>query len=347
MKKYFLLLMLLILLIQPVSAMEFTAPAVPESAEQYMPDNQESFAQGLWYILKSAISEIRPEISKAFGVCLSLIVAVLLISVLGNISERESGSIQLAGAVIIGVLLLQPANTLIQLGANTVTELSNYGKLLLPVMTAAVAAQGGVTSSAALYTGTVFFDSLLTSIISRVIIPAIYIYLCLSITNSAVGQDMLKKIKDLAKWAMTWCLKTILYIFSGYLTITRVVSGVVDASALKAAKLTISGIVPVVGGILSDASETILVSAGVMKSSAGIYGIFAMLAVCVSPFLQIGLQYLLLKLSCGVCSTFGSKSAVTLLGDFTSAMGLVLAMTGTVCILLLISLVCFMKGING
>lgn len=347
MKKCLLILMLLAFLVYPVSAMEFTAPAVPESAEQYMPNSQETFAQGLWYIIKNAISALRPEIGKAFGVCLSLIVTVLLISILSNFSERESGSIRLTGAVMIGVLLLQPVNTLIQLGANTVTELSNYGKLLLPVMTAAVAAQGGATSSAALYTGTVFFDSLLTSIISRVIVPAIYIYLCLSVTNSAVDQDMLKKVKDSVKWGMTWCLKTILYIFTGYLTITRVVSGVVDASALKAAKLTISGVVPVVGGILSDATETILLSASVMKSTAGIYGIFAVLAVCVSPFLQIGLQYLLLKLSCGVCNIFGYKPAVALLGDFTGAMGLVLAMTGTVCILLLVSLVCFMKGIGG
>lgn len=334
-------------LVCPVSAMEFTAPVVPESAEQYMPSNQESFGQGLWYIAKNAVSELRPEIGKAFGVCLSLITAVLLISILSNFSEQASNSIRLTGAVMIGVLLLQPVNTLIQLGANTVTELSNYGKLILPVMTAAVAAQGGTTSSAALYTGTVFFDALLTSIISRVVVPAIYIFLCLSVISCAVDQDMLKKVKDSVKWGMTWCLKFLLYIFSGYLTITRVVSGVVDASALKAAKLTISGVVPVVGSILSDATETILVSAGVMKSTAGIYGIFAVLAVCVSPFLQIGLQYLLLKLSCGVCNMFGYKPAVSLLGDFTSAMGLVLAMTGTVCILLLVSLVCFMKGVSG
>lgn len=346
MKKCIIVLLFLTFLVYPVSAMEFTAPSVPESAEQYMPNDRENFAQGLWYILKNAISALKPEIGKALGVCLSLITVVLLVSIFNNFSENGSMSIRVTGAVIIGVLLLQTANTMIQLGTETVTELSNYGKLLLPVMTAAVAAQGGTTSSAALYAGTVFFDSLLTSIISRLIVPAIYIYLCLAVTNCAVEQDMLKKLKETVKKGMIWCLKTVLYIFSGYLTITRVVSGVVDASSLRAAKLTISSVVPVVGGILSDASETILLSAGVMKSTAGIYGIFAVLAICVGPFLQIGSQYLLLKLSCGVCSIFGYKPAVSLLDDFTAAMGLALAMTGTVCILLLISLVCFMKGIN-
>lgn len=347
MKKYLILLVFITFLTYPVSAIAFTAPPAPESAEQYMPDSQETFAEGLWSILKSAIMAIRPDIGNAFSVCLSLIATVLLISILNNLTEHTSASIRLTGAVMIGVLLLQPVNALIQLGANTVTEISAYGKLLLPVMTAAVAAQGGVSTSAALYTGTVFFDSLLTSIIARFIIPAIYIFLCLSVTNTAIEQEMLKKAKDFVKWGMTWCLKIILYTFSGYLTITRVVSGVVDSSALKATKLTISSVVPVLGGILSDASEAVLVSAGAMKNAAGIYGIFAVLAVCVSPFLQIGLQYLLLKLTSGICNMFGYKPAVSLLADFTGAMGLVLAMTGTVCILLLVSVVCFMKGING
>lgn len=347
MRKWIIALILLSFLVLPVSAMEFTAPAAPESAQPYMPVEQETFAQGLWYIVKTAIFALRPELADVSGICLSLVAAVLLMSVFCSLSKEASGSIRLSGAVVIGLLLLEPVNSMVQLGANTVIELSEYGKLLLPVMTAAVAAQGGVTSSAALYTGTVFFDTLLTSVIARLIVPALYIYLCLCVAKSAVEQDMLKKVRDFMKWAMTWCLKIILYVFTGYMSITGVISGTVDASALKAAKLTISGVVPVVGGILSDASETILVSAGVMKSAAGVYGIFAVLAVCVGPFLQIGVLYLMLKLTGAVCNMFGYKPAVELIQDFSTGMGLVLAMTGTVCMLLLISLVCFMKGMGG
>lgn len=346
MRKWIIALLLLSFMAVPVSAMEFTAPTAPESAQPYMPQENESFAQGLWYILKTAISALQPELASASRVCLSLLAAVLLLSIVNNLSKSALGCIRLTGAVILGILLLEPVNAMIQLGASTVTELSEYSKLLLPVMTAAVAAQGGTTSSAALYTGTVFFNTLLTTVIARLIVPALYIYLCLSIASSALEQDMLKKVRDFVKWAMTWCLKCVLYIFTGYISITGVISGVVDASAIKATKLTISGVVPVVGGILSDATETILVSAGVMKSAAGVYGIFAVLAICVSPFLQIGAQYLLLKLSGAICNMIGYKPAVDLVDNFSTGMGLALAMTGTVCILLLISLVCFMKGIG-
>ena len=156
-----------------------------------------------------------------------------------------------------------------------IDEISNYGKLLLPVMTAALAAQGGITGSAALYSGTVLFDSFLGQLIARFITPMIYLFLAIAAANSAVGEDILKKFRDFVKWLMTWCLKIVLYVFTGYMGITGVVSGTTDAAALKAAKLTISGVVPVVGGILSDASEAVLVSAGIVKNAVGIYGLLA------------------------------------------------------------------------
>lgn len=346
MRKYIICMVLSLLLIQSVSATEFTAPAAPEAAQQYMPSEQETFADGLWYILKSAVSALQPELADASGVCLSLIAIVLLVSILNSFSKQPAGVLGLVVAVVIGLLLLEPANSLINLGTAAVTELSEYGKLMIPVMTAAVAAQGGVTTSAALYTGTIFFITLLTVFITRFIIPALYIFLCLSVANTALEQDMLKKARDFVKWLMTWSLKWVLYIFTGYISITGVISGTVDASTLKAAKIGISGAVPVVGNILSEATETILVSAGVMKNAAGIYGIFAVLAICVGPFVQIGAHYLLLKMTAAVCNVFGHKTSADLIQDFSTGMGFALAMTGTVCMLLLISMVCFMKGVG-
>ena len=208
-----------------------------------------------------------------------------------------------------------------------------------------MAAQGSVTTSGALYAGTAVFDMVLTSGITKLLIPLLYIFLAFAVANSAMGEDVLKQLRDFAKWLISWGLKIILYIFTGYLGITGAVSGAADAAAVKAAKLTISGVIPVVGGIISDASETVLVSAGVVKNAAGVYGMLALFAVWIGPFIQIGVQYLLLKLTGVICSVFGSKEIVGLIHDFTAAMGLILAMTGTVCLMLLISTVCFLKGV--
>lgn len=346
MRRIILLMILLAFLIQPVSALDIQAPTAPEEAQEYLPSESKTFGQDLLFIVKTALSKLHPSITDACGVCLSLVAVSLLISLGGNITGSVKTVSELIGALAMGALLIQPLNTLINLGIQTVTEISEYGKLLLPVMTAALAAQGGVTASSGLYVGTAFMNTIIASLISKLLVPMLYIFLCLSVANCAVGDKVLKSLRDFVKWAMVWILKILLYIFTGYMGITGVVSGSTDASAVKAAKLAISGSVPVVGSILSDASEAVLVSAGIMKNAAGIYGILAMMAICIGPFLRIGVQYLMLKLTAAVCSVFGTKRSSELISDFSGAMGLILAMTGTVCLLQLISTVCFMKGVG-
>lgn len=346
MKRFIFLIILVVSLAVPASAVEFTAPEVTGQAQEIIPEEPESFGEGLWKLIKAGIAQTQPELAEAAGICLSLIGAVLLVSLVKTLPGAAERVVTLVGTVTIGLILLGPSSNLIDLGTQTVRELSEYGKLLLPVMTGAMAAEGGVTASAALYAGTAAFDSILGSLIPALIVPLLYVFLALAVAHSAVGEDILKKMQDFVKWLITWGLKIVLYVFTGFMTITGVASGATDAAALKATKLTISGVVPVVGNILSDASEAVLVSAGVMKNAAGIYGLLAILAIWISPFLQIGVQYLLLKLTAAVCGVFGVKQVTDLIHGVSDAMGLLLAMTGTMCLLLLISTVCFMRSVG-
>jgi len=345
MRKLIIVILLLFSVSLPVMGMEFTAPTAPGEAQEYMPKESSTFSEDLWYIIKTALNKLHPDFSEALRSCVSLTAVVILSSMLQTFSGAAKRIADLVCTITISLILIQPTNSLIQLGIQTVNELSEYGKLLIPVMTAAMAAGGGVTTSAALYTATIAFNTVLTAGITKLIIPMIYIYTVLCIATSAIGENVLKQTRDFIKWLMTWTLKISIYLFTGYLSITGVISGTADASAIKAAKLAINGFVPVVGNIISDASETILVSAGVMKSSVGIYGLLAILATWISPFLKIGTQYILLKITSCACSVFGTKDTVRLIEDFSGIMGFILAITGTVCLLLLISTVCFMKGV--
>ena len=346
MKKILMILLVVGMMVFPVQAMEFEPPVVPDSGELYMPDNTESFAEGLLFILRQAIDNFLPETAQALGVCLSIVAAMMLVRLADSFPGTSQQVVHLAATVLLGILLLKPSNSMVRLGVQTVSELSQYGKLLIPVLTGALAAQGGVSSSASMYVITVFFVSVLTTLIVKVTVPMIYIYVALSLLNSAVGDELLVNLRNFMKWLITWSLKIVLYVFTGFLGITGVVSGAADASAVKALKLTVSGMVPVVGGIISDASETILISASVMKGAAGIYGILAIIAVFIGPFLKIGAQYLMLKITGSMCMMLSNKKESDLIKDFSSGMGMVLGMVGAVCLLLLISVVCFMKGMS-
>lgn len=345
MKKIIILIVAVLLLTKPVSALEITAPAVPGSAADVMPEEPETFAEGLWELFKAVIIKVRPEIGDAARVCLSVVAACLMISVLHPMTGRGKIVAELICTVSIALILMTPTQTFVKLGIQTVEEMINYGKLLLPVMTAGLAAQGGITRSAALYTGSAVFHTVLGYLIVSLMVPAVNIFLALAVANSAIGDETLKKIRDFIKWCATWVLKIGLYIFSGYMSLTGVITGSADAAALKVTKSTISLAVPVIGNILSEASETVLIGAAVVKNAAGIYGMLAILALCLGPFIRIGIQYVLLKVTAVICSVFATKQATELIGDFSAAMGLLLAVTGTICLMLLISTVCFMKGV--
>ena len=323
----------------------FTAPNVPESGKALMP-NASTLSEGLSMILQDVIPLIRPDLYEASKVCLAVIAAVMITSVIQSFSKSQKEVCDIAGTASIAATLLLSANSMIRLGSDTVVEMTEYGKLLIPVMTAALAAQGAIGTSAALYTATMGIISLIGTAMSKLLLPMIYLFLALATASGATGQDMLKQFRNLMKDGISWFLKTVLTIFTTYMGLTGIISGTTDNTAAKITKAAISSVVPVVGGILSDASESVLASAAMTKNAVGLYGLFAILAVFLNPFIKIGCHYLLLKATGAVCAIFGSKTMTELIGDFSTAMGLLLGITGSVCLLLLISTICFIRGVS-
>lgn len=330
----------------PASASEIQAPEVPESAMDIMPENTDSFGNALVELLRKGILLIQPELDGALRTCSGILICALLYSILPILSEKLTEPMAMAWSVALGTVMLQRTGTMIGYAADALRQICDYGKLLCPVLTTALAAQGGLTTSAALYTGTIAFITLLSILVSRLLIPLVYIFLLFSVAGSAIGEGFFRNLADGVKHLLTWLLKTLLIVFTTYMSVTGVVSGTTDAAALKTAKVTLSSVVPVVGGILSDASESVLVSMGILKNTAGIYGILAVLALFMGPFVKVGVQYLLLKGSAALCSLFGDKRISSLIGDFSTAMGLLVAMVAAGCVLILISTVCYLKGIG-
>ena len=57
-------------------------------------------------------------------------------------------------------------------------------------------------------------------------------------------------------------------------------------------------------------------------------------------------QYLILKATAAFCGLFAPKAVTTVIGDFSEVMRMLLGMTGAICVLGLVSTVCFLKGVS-
>lgn len=339
-------LALVLFLAPPVQAMDLAAPAAPDTVSQLAPEAADSFPEGLWRVIRWAAAELSPSLREAGQSCARIGGILLLCGLTGQFTRgAASRTVELGGVAAVAAALLEPTRSLLALGAETVTELAEYGKLLMPVMASCLAARGGATASAGLYVGTAVLDAVLSKVLSALLLPMLWVCLAMSVAASAAELPVLRRFENAVYKLCGGLLKTVLWIFTGYMTLTGVVSGATDAMTLRAAKMAISGAVPVVGGILSDAAEAVLVSAGTISNGAGIYGIVTVLALFAAPFVRLGVQYLMLKAAAALGETIGGAAARTVEG-FARVLGLMLAMTGTQTVLLLVSCVCFLKGVG-
>ena len=310
-----------------------------------MPESQDDFGQGIRSMLHKILPEAMTEFQKALKTGLSVFCCSLLTAIMLG-AGCSAAVAEAVGAVCISAMMLQSSGALIGLAVQTVSEVSEYSKLLFPVMAAAASARGAVTSASAISIGTSALTAFLNSFLRRVMVPAIYLFLTASVANCALGTNSLKQIRDTIRKFSAWFLKAVLTGFLTYMSITGAVAGSTDKTALKAAKAAISTVVPVIGKTLADASEALLLSADIARNSIGIYGIFAFFGICILPFARIGAHYLVLKGIAALCSIVGSKRQTALVDDFAEAMGLLLGMTGVMCALSVIGVACFLKGVG-
>ena len=304
-----------------------------------------SLDEGLDYILDTGSGQLFGVLRKALRSGMLLVVIVVLCGLAEGLYSGTGSAgqmtdvVPLVGALAITAVAVTDVHSLIGMGREAVAAMETFSKVLIPMVTAAAAASGSPGSAVARQFATMLFSDVLMTLINRLLLPLVYGYIAAGVAYAAIGNEGLKRIAGTLKWLVTTILTAVLLCFIGYLSVSGVIAGAADAATIKAAKFAMSSIVPVVGGILSDAAETVLVGAGMLKNAVGVFGLLVVLGICVAPFLSLGVHYLVYKVTSALTATVSSGRIAGLIDTIGGAFGLVLGMTGACAVLLLVSLV--------
>ena len=312
----------------------------PALAEQLGPFDlqQEDFPDRLRSLLTATISNPSAlGISEALRSA-GLLMAVMLLTALLNAEGTMEQACNAAGCLAAAGICTVQLHGMLRLGTETVTALRTYTGLLLPGLAALMISSGNGAAAHGIYAAATLFFHVLLTLLDRMLIPLIYLFVGLSTAEAVLRQGSLEKLRDFVKWTAVAALKGLLWVFTGFLTLTGLFSGNTDARKLRMTKFAISGMVPVVGGMVSNVSESVLAAAELVKNAAGMYGMLAVCGICLQPFLRIGVQYLAPKLIAAVGSLMGKSGVTELLERFTAAMGMILAVTAVSCVLTLLIL---------
>ena len=302
-------------------------------------------------LLEAAVDQLGGLLRHSLGTALKLLAVVLLCGLAEGLYggmgvSQTTDVVAIVGALAITAVAVADANSLIGMGREALEQMEIFSKILLPTITAAAAAAGSPSGAVARQLATMLFSDILITLINRLLLPLVYTYIAACVAYAAVGNEGLKKLASVLKWVVTSLLTAVLLAFVGYLTASGAIAGSADAAAIKTAKMAISRAVPVVGGILADAAETVLVGAGVLRGTVGIVGMLGVLAICLIPFLQLAFHYLTYKLAAALIGTVSDKRLSDLLDSIGGAFGIVLGMTGACALMLLVSLASAVKAVT-
>jgi stage III sporulation protein AE len=301
-------------------------------------------------ILENGKESAQGVIKQSVRSCLLLLTIVLLFGLvegIGHGTGSEFPIVPVAAALAVTAVAVSDMFALVGMGRESMENMQTFSKVLLPSMAAATTAAGSPGAAVAKQLATILFSDFLITLINQVLLPLTYAYIAASVAYAALGNEGMKRIGGFLKWMVNTMLGVVLLVFIGYLNISGAISGSADALTVKAAKFTVSNMVPVVGGILSDAAETVLVGASLLRSAIGVFGMLVVIAICLMPFLHLGAHYLAYKGTSALAATVADSRTAGLIDAIGSAFGMVLAMTASCAMLLIISIVSAISMVTG
>lgn len=296
-------------------------------------------AAWLWESARESVTDIlRGGVRNAALLTLAALICGAAEGLADGAGETAARYVPFCGVLAAASLVAGDLRALIGLGARTVDELGALAKLLLPALAASMAAGGFVSTASVWQVTTLMACGALSDAVSRLLLPLVYCFIAASAAGALMDESGLDRLADGIRRLVSGALKLVTAAFASYLAVSGVLTGSADRAAVKAAKVVVAGTVPVVGGVLADAAESVLSGAGALRATLGATGVLAVLALCLTPLLRLGIQFLIYKCAAFLAGIAGPKALGTFLDRLGEAFALVFAMTAAAALILLSAL---------
>ena len=213
------------------------------------------------------------KIKNELGFGLELVALAVLCSVVNCFCKDKSilTYMNILSCTAAAIMISGSVDSLIRQASETMQKLSDYSKAAMPAIFSAAAACGAPASSAAKYAAASLSIDVLISLAVKYIVPLVKLYITAAISRSIFDNSILTAIIKFIKWLITTSMTVTTMAFTAYISFTGLISGTVDAAAVKTTRTIIANGLPVVGKLISDASSVILAGANMVKNSAGVY----------------------------------------------------------------------------
>ncbi len=274
---------------------------------------------------------------KVGAALLGIILIISAITALSNNEDTDMPVMYVGVLSVIGVICM-PLWETVSAATDAVKGCGTFMLSFVPIFASVVALSGGSVTSVSMSALLLGAAETVVSVASFAVLPMMGGYLGMSLCASVSPLQNTNAFSDGVKKISLWVLSLASTLFTGILGIQTAVNAASDSLTLKTARFIIGSSVPVAGSALSDAVSTVTASVSLLRSSVGIYGVFALAAI----ILPVAFELILWRMVCAVCSVVADMLSVQkvsgLLRIVDSMLSVLLGVTLFVAAMFIISL---------
>ncbi len=281
------------------------------------------------------------EIAYNSKLIINLFVVVLMSAVLANLTEsfktKSGGEIGFYVSYIAVVsILFSSFNLAVGITVSLITDLSSAMQSVLPLMMGLIAVSGNFTGAYIINSFMLLMINWVTVIIKTVVVPAVVMGASLQIVNFIMRKDMLLHLSNVIKSGCNYALKGLAFLFLSILSLQRISTPILNNIVAKTAKATVMA-VPVVGGIMNGALDTVIVWSQAARSGVLVALLIAIVIICALPLIKVFAILVIFKLTSALVQPICDDRIIKCIDSAGTFLALVLNCGITVAVMFVIS----------
>ncbi|NLW71071.1 MAG: hypothetical protein GX061_08340 [Eubacteriaceae bacterium] len=282
---------------------------------EYSPDLKELF--------KGLMKGLKDSLLSNMGITVSITCICVLYGLVANVfSEHLTNPVKKASmcAVYLTVvaMLVGTYTDSVSLTVNLITKIASFMQAFVPLLIFILVISGGALTSGLMSPALMFFSSSIMSIITGLVIPASRIGFGLTLADKFISSVSFSHFGDFLKKSCYFILGTMFTLFGSLVAMESFSFASTDGAAARALKYAMKDSIPVIGGFLSDSSDTIAGFIMVIKNSLGLAGVLLICAIAAVPVIRILGIYLSLKLCVIISQPFADSRIVDAVNESAS-----------------------------
>lgn len=278
------------------------------------------------------------EVVVNFSILVKLMILSILCAFLNNLSnafesEAVSKLAYIVCYLVIIAIVIQSFSLATKIGLNAINDMVNFMQALLPILLTFLMAMGGITTAALFQPIIIGSVGIVSTLTKDIIVPMIFFSAILSIINHMTDKIQISKLALLLKQICILLMGLTLTVFTGIITIQGVAASTTDGVAIRTAKFAVDKFIPIVGGFLTEAVDTIIGCSLLLKNGIGALGSIALAFIVVMPLLKILSLILIYKIASAMIEPIIDGQLSNCLKEMSNSLTMLFAAVLTVAIM--------------